>query len=129
MLFIHILEGNPEWRDRVVAALTTSKKRDDQLFTSYLVLGEVLAGADENHKLQIHRAIEELGFRFIGFDAGAVEPFAHLRGTDKVPVADAIHLACASSEGIDLFLTQDKRLLRLHVRGVKFIADLNTFVL
>ena len=45
MLFIYWLEGNPHFSERVRQLLERAFKRNDQLFTSYLALGEILAGA------------------------------------------------------------------------------------
>lgn len=58
-----------------------------------------------------------------------VAPFAILCGERKVKIADSIHLACAASAGIDLFLTGDKQLAKLDVPGIQFIADFNNPVL
>lgn len=53
----------------------------------------------------------------------------HDRAGHRVSPADAIHLACAASAGIDLFLTNDHRLLPLIIPGIHFIAnmDVNLF--
>lgn len=56
-------------------------------------------------------------------------PFSQLRAHHKLGVADSIHLACAASAGIDLFLTGDKQLIRLDVPGIQFIADFMTSIL
>jgi predicted nucleic acid-binding protein len=108
MLLIYLLEGNPAFRPRADALLARSRRRGDSLFTSYLAVGEVMAG---------------VGFRFLPFDAGAVRPFSLLRGREKLKIADSIHLACAASAGIDLFLTGDEQLTKLDVPGIQFIAD------
>ena len=65
----------------------------------------------------------------IPFASGAVEPFSQLRSKHKLKVADCIHLACAASAGIDLFLTGDKQLLKLDVPGIQFVADFSTPIL
>ena len=39
---------------------------------------------------------------------------------------DAIHLACAASRNINLFITNDKRLLGKNIPGIDFIASLET---
>ena len=75
---------------------------------------------------KIQRTMEEMGFGYLPFDAGAVMPFSHLRAKNKLKVADSIHLASAASAGIDLFLTGDKQLMGLDVPGVQFITDFNT---
>jgi predicted nucleic acid-binding protein len=130
MLLIYLLEDHPGFRQRAEELLARTRRRGDTLFTSYLALGEILAGTEKSpgrlKEPAIRAAVEEMGFRFLPFDAGAVAPFSILRAREKLKVADAIHLACAASAGIDLFLTGDKQLTRLNVRGIQFIADFNS---
>ena len=133
MLFIYLLEGSAKYTSRVRHLLTQSYEREDRLFTSYLALGEVMAGAKgpgamEKSKI-IRETAHEMGFTYLPFDSGAVDTFSHLRAVHRVKIADAIHLSCAAAEGIDLFLTGDKELLKLHVPGIHFIADFDTPVI
>jgi len=134
MLFIYLLEeGNEESKKRVESLLKSSRDRGDSLFTSHLVLGEILAGAHKSPSpektLLIREVLREMGFVFLPFDAGAVDAFSKLRAIHRVPIADSINLACAASAGIDLFLTNDTELFKLHVPGIHFIADFNNPVL
>jgi uncharacterized protein len=133
MLLIYLLEDNPAFSRRADELLARARRRGDTLFTSYLALGEVIAGAEKPSSKrkgpEIQSALEETGFRFLPFDAGAVTPFSALRGRDRVKIADAIHLACAASAGIDLFLTGDRQLMKLDVSGIQFIADFNSPIL
>jgi uncharacterized protein len=133
MLIIYLLEGSAAFKARAETLLFRSRRRGDSLFTSYLALGEVLAGAaksvDPAKTRAVHDSLGEIGFSYLPFDRGAVEPFSTLRAKEKLKVADCIHLACAASAGIDLFLTGDKQLLRLDVPGIQFIADFNSSIL
>lgn len=133
MLFIYLLEGNSKYSARTTHLLQRAYERGDSLYTSHLALGEILAGAvnsPNTQKAQIMReTLDEMGFSYLPFDDGAVKPFSVLRARNKLKVADSIHLACAASAGIDLFLTGDKQLLRLDVPGIQFIADFNTSLL
>jgi predicted nucleic acid-binding protein len=128
MLFIYLLEWNPGHGPRVRKILAESYERNDYLCCSCLAVGEVMAGArrfgDTEKAADIQSKIREMGFHFLPFDEGAVLPFSRLRAKEKLRAADAIHLACAASAGVDLFLTGDKQLTRRHVPGVKFIADI-----
>jgi uncharacterized protein len=130
MLFIYLLEGHPQNSSRVKYLLQRGYQRGDSLYTSYLALGELLAGAkqstDPAKESNIRSALDEMGFSYLPFDGGAVRPFSELRAKKKLKAADAIHLACAASVGIDLFLTGDEQLLKLHVPGIQFIADFHT---
>jgi predicted nucleic acid-binding protein len=127
MLFIYLLEGHPQHSARVKHLLKQSYERGDSLSSSYLSLGELMACAGKTANASapatIRDTLDEMGFSFLPFDGGAVQPFGRLRSQEKLKVADAIHLACAASAGIDLFLTGDKQLQKLYVPGVQFIAD------
>jgi len=133
MLLIYLVEGHPGFARRAEELLARMRRRGDALLTSYLALGEVLAGAEKSPDPQktqaVEHALDELGFSYLPFDAGAVKIFSHLRAQEKLRVADSIHLACAGSAGVDLFLTGDKQLLRLDVPGVRFVADFNSSIL
>jgi len=130
MLFIYLLDGEPGYSERAQYLLERSMERGDTLYTSYVVLGEVLVGAarsgDPNKPRQVRRQLDSLGFSYLPFDENAVFAFCQLRARPGVQVADAIHLACAASAGIDLFLTNDRQLTKLHVPGIQFIAEFNT---
>ena len=133
MLLIYLVEGNPSFTQRAEELFARTKRRGDTLLTSYLALGEVLAGAEkspDSRKVRAtQEALKELEFSYLPFDAGAVKTFSHLRAKEKLRVADSIHLACAASAGVDLFLTGDKQLLRFDVPGIQFIADFNSPIL
>jgi len=133
MLFIYLLEDNPEFSARVQHLLDRSYRRGDSLFTSYLTLGEVMAGAEKSSRPRtqevMREAIDEMGFSYLPFGDGAVATFSKLRSKDRLKIADSIQLACAASAGIDLFLTGDGKLTNLDVPGIQFIADFNNPVL
>jgi uncharacterized protein len=133
MLIIYLVEGDPSFRQRAEELLARTRRRGDALCTSYLALGEVLAGAEKSPHPQktnaIRETLDELGFSYLPFDARAVKTFSYLRAKEKLRVPDSIHLACAASSGMDLFLTGDKQLLRLDVPGIQFIADFNAPIL
>lgn len=133
MLFIYLFEDHPVYAERVQQLLERSYRRGDTLFTSYLALGEMMAGTEKSaapqKAIDVRKSFEEMGFSLLPFDAGAVAPFSRLRARDRLKIADSIHLACAASAGIDLFLTGDKQLTRLDVPGIQFIADFNSQIL
>jgi len=133
MIVIYLLDDHPDFGNRVRHLLERSFQRNDTLFTSYLALGEILAGAQKSANVEkthaVRQILEEIGFSFLPFDGGSVAPFSRLRAREKLRAPDSIHLACAASAGIDLFLTGDRRLLQLDVPGIQFIADFNNPIL
>lgn len=133
MLLIYLLDSHPKYSRRVTQLLENSYRRDDQLFTSCVGLGEVMAGAAKSRvpttAANIRSAIDEMGFSYLPFAESAVAAFSELRSIHRVKTADAIHLACAAAAGIDLFLTGDEKLTKLYVPGINFIADFETPIL
>ena len=130
MLFIYLLEAEPAYSNRANHLLQRMIVRGDSIYTSNLALGEILAGAERSKDPERPRIVREtldaFGLTYLPFDENAVMPFSRLRAQSRIKAADAIHLACAAAAGIDLFLTNDQQLTRLHVPGIQFIADFNT---
>lgn len=133
MLFIYLLQADPTFGERVAYLRRRSLDRGDEICTSALAVGEILAGVyrDRSAKeaTQIRDAIRRSGVKVLAFDWSNLDAFARLRATHRTAAADSIHLACAASYGVDLFLTNDKGLLKLHVPGIKFFAGLDTTLL
>lgn len=130
MLFIYWLEDSPQFAKRVSAIRSRMRERNDELITSAFTLGEVLAGVYRkgaiSRALEIRTALEGTVSELVPLTIETADQFARIRGSLGVPPADAIHLACAASVGTDLFLTNDKKLANKIVRGIQFIATLDT---
>ncbi len=131
MLFIYWLEANPDFGKRVDAIWSRMQERNDQLITGALALGEVLAGAykqgaDKQRIQDVRAAFGSAVSEVIPFTAQTADLFGQIKGSWKIPSADAIHLACAASANTDLFLTNDKDLVGKFVPGIQFIASLDT---
>lgn len=133
MLFIYLVENNPKYFKRSQYLFERSLERGDELFTSHLVLGEVLAGAakspDSTKTFRIREIANEMGFTALPFDERAVLTFGELRAKRRLKIADSINLACASAARIDLFLTGDTQLPGLHVPGIQFVSNFETNIL
>ncbi len=123
MLFIYLLEANQRYGPAVRSIYDRMQIRGDSLCTSYLTLGEILAGAPQAPQV-VREGFAEMNVQFLAFDAGAVDTFASLRAVQKLATADSIHLACAASRGVDLFLSGDKQLTRQIVPGIQFISSI-----
>ncbi len=133
MLFIYWLEEHPEYVDQVGRILARMEARGDQLCSSAFGVGEVLAGAvkrrDRRLAETIRTTMKPPDVELLSFDTAAAERYADIRARHGTRAPDAIHLACAAAAGVDLFLTNDAKLTRLHVPGIRFIAGLDTPVL
>jgi predicted nucleic acid-binding protein len=130
MLFIYLLQDDPVFGERVRHLRKRSLERGDEICTSALALGELLAGIyrdkSEAEALQVKEAIVRSGVRILPFEIATSHRFGSIRAKHRTSAADSIHLACAASANVDLFLTGDEGLLKLHVDGIKFIAGIGT---
>ena len=134
MLFIYWLEENLQFGQRVDAIWSRMQERNDQLITGALALGEVFAGAyqrgaDKERIQEVKAALENAVSAVIPFTAEAADVFGRIKGSLKIPSADAIHLACAATAGTDLFLTNDKGLVGKVIPGIQFIAGLDSNII
>jgi predicted nucleic acid-binding protein len=61
----------------------------------------------------------------IPFDQKTARRYAMVRSKTSVKGPDAIQLACAGEAGVDLFVTNDRRLQGKKVDGIQFIVALD----
>ncbi len=129
MLFIYWLEHHPRYASEIERILSRMESRGDRLCTSTFGLGELLVGVkqrDDRRLAEVIRtAMRPPHVELLPFDAAAADHYADIRVRLRTKPADAIHLACAASAGVDLFLTNDAALARLDVPGIRFIAGLD----
>jgi len=130
MLFVYWLDDNPQFAKRVASIHARMSERNDELITSAVMVGEVLAGVYRKGPLsrvdEVRNALLSLLSEVVPFSADTADHYARIRGSLKIASADAIHLACAASASTDLFLTNDKNLLGKIIPGIQFIASLET---
>jgi predicted nucleic acid-binding protein len=133
MLFVYWLEGHTDHAARINQIYTRMEERRDTLCTSAFTLGEALTGLYKRGALemaiQVREAFRPPQIEIIAFTAETADEYARIRANHRVSPADAIHLATAAQSGVDLFLTNDHRLLKLSIPGIHFIAgmDVNLF--
>ena len=128
-LFIYLFEEHPVLVPAVKSLRARMAQRGDRLFTSALTLGEVLVKPAETGRGDL--ADRYLGFfrgsavTVIPFDLEASVRYAAIRRDRSIRPPDAIHLACAATAGIDLFITNDDRLSRKAIPGISFLCALD----
>lgn len=131
MLFIYLIEGNPAYAPRVKFIHEEMVRRGDVLCTSVFTVGEVLTGPRKAGAQTVVDRIRQFFFEsghveLLPFTAGTADRYSMIRATTKAASADAIHLACASEAGVDLFITHDGKLQKLTIAGIHFITGLST---
>lgn len=127
-LFVYLVEDRGTRAEQVVALRQWMIERGDALLTSALTLGEVLVKPMEAGDELLMRRYEQAigaGATVLSFDNGAARRFADIRRDRSIRAPDAIQLACAAAANVDLFVTNDDRLSRKHVRGIQFIQSLD----
>lgn len=129
MLFVYLLEGHPIFGPITAAILKETVERKDTLCTSVFCVGEVLTGprktgfnyaADQAMRFFTSSAVEVLPFSL-----ETADQFSRVGASTGVSPPDAIHLATAAIAGADVFLTNNKKLLNLHIPGIGYIAGLD----
>jgi predicted nucleic acid-binding protein len=127
-LFIYLLEDNPNFGGTVHDMRRRMLKRDDQLFTSAMTVGEILVKpVSAGNNLLVDRYLSLFSppqVTVLAFDFSVAPNYARIRQDRSIQPADAIQLACASSAEIDLFITNDERLSQKNIPGVKFLTSL-----
>ena len=128
MLFIFLIEEHPTFSKRVVAIRSRMIERKDQLVTSAVTLGELLAGAATRNDRKLaelyRKTLAPPVCEVLPFNSESADHFAAIRTDRTILPADALQLACAATAKVDLFLTNDRRLVKKTVPGIQFIADL-----
>ena len=124
-LFVYLFEGGA-FAARVRQLRSRMLDRGDQLLISALTLGELLVKPLEKGEAAVrdHETTIRQIATILPFDAASAPRYAAIRVDRGIKAPDAIQLACAATAGIDLFITNDDRLSRKHVSGVKFITSL-----
>ncbi len=133
MLFIYWLEDTPVFGEQVASVYESMLARGDVLCGSTFTIAELLVAprklGDESLEKRILQFFDSKDIEVLPFDIAAARQFARIRAEAKVSPADAIHLACASAAGVDLFLTNDAKVRKQFVPGIRFIDGLDTTVL
>lgn len=133
MLFIYWIEDHPVHAPRVEELHQLMRRRNDSLCTSILTLGEVLTGfykrGAEETAVRVRELLRPPLVDLIPFNAETTDRFARIRAVNRVSPADAIHLASAAQNNVNLFVSNDNRLSKLAVPGIDFIAGLDARVL
>jgi predicted nucleic acid-binding protein len=126
-LFIYLFEANGILSERVAEIRESMNRRGDQLFTSTLTVGEVLAGPARAGRSDVAKQYEQALVQacvLVPFDVTAAREYAQIRRDKSVKPPDAMQLACAAVAKSDLFITNDERLSQKIVPGIQFIAPL-----
>jgi uncharacterized protein len=127
-LYIYLFEDFGQFTDQVVVLKEKMAKRGDQLFTSALTMGEMLVKPTELRDLDLCRKYirgVSASSQLVSFDVEVAQHYAGIRCDRTIRSPDAIQLACAAAARVDLFITNDSRLLGKRINGIQFIVPLD----
>ena len=128
-VFIYLLEKHPTYYPKVRALYHEHRDRGDQLVTSALTLGELLAQPLRCGREDLAQRYRQLlgqskSIELVLFDQIAAEHYARIRAATSLRQPDALQLACAASAGASTFVTNDQLLWSVRVPGIETIRGL-----
>ena len=129
MLFIYLLEANPDFGERVQQMHEAMLRRGDILCTGIFTVGEVLTGPRKRNDVAgingLKKFFASKDVEILPFTIEAADRYSMIRAELRVSQADGIHLATAAAAGVDLFVTNDDKLQKLVIPGIRFFANLD----
>ncbi len=127
-IFIYLIEDKGQRGQEAAGLLSRMSLRRDEVITSALSYGEVLAKpiAEGRHDLvQLYEtAFRDPGITVQSFDLQAAFRYAEIRADKSIKAPDAMQLAIAATARCDLFVTNDGRLNRKVIQGIQFITSM-----
>jgi len=126
-LLIYWVERASPWVQQIDELVRWQRSQDLQPITSTLTLAEILVRplgiGDEKLADRYEQLLAEIGS--LPFGAREARVFAEVRSKyPSLKPTDCIQLACASTCGVDCFITNDNRLAKLDVPGIGVIYGL-----
>jgi predicted nucleic acid-binding protein len=127
-VLIYLLEGSGPRAEVGASLVDAVARREVEGVLASVAISEVLLpaarAADGVGFEELAATIRDLGFRIVALDAAVAEDVAWIRGRSGIPMADAIHLACARSGGATAFVTNDRRMPGLPRLELVLLDDL-----
>jgi predicted nucleic acid-binding protein len=127
-LFIYLFEEHSRFSPRVISIRKSMNARHDQLFATAMTVGEILVHPENRGDLDIRdrylQFFKSGVVTLLSFDLAAATHYARIRQDRSIRPPDAIQLACAAAQGIDLFITNNDRLAGKVIQGVHFVMSL-----
>jgi predicted nucleic acid-binding protein len=131
-LFIYLFEDYGPLSEKVFEIRARMLERGDQLVTSAMTLGELLVKPTERKDEPLRKKYEQALTStaiIVPFDMHAARIYAAIRGDRTIRPPDAIQIACAARESVDLFVTNDERLAGKLFPGIQFIMPMKAVIL
>ncbi len=127
-VFIYHFEKNPVYLQRTLELFDSIEKGEHLGVTSTITLLEIIVRPLSQGQVDIARKYEVLLINFpnlkiIGLDRDIVRQAARLRAEYHIGTQDALQVSAGLIHGANVFITNDRRLERLHDKLDVIILD------
>lgn len=117
-IYIYFFEDNPHYANQIEQLLILITKKNATLVVSTLLLSEILVSPYKtNNKklLQLYQNIDQTisNLNFIPLHKKIADKAAFIRAKYGIKTPDAIHLATAIEQQVDIFITADQQLRKV----------------
>ncbi|AEU37983.1 PIN domain-containing protein [Granulicella mallensis] len=126
-VFIYLFENHAIHQKEAMALRTKMLVRGDELITSWVTVGEIQVQSPRRASIgnySKYRDVIVQTARVLAFEEVASDRYREVRQLTSVRGPDAMQLACAAAAGVEIFVTNDKKLHGLQVPGIHFIASI-----
>jgi predicted nucleic acid-binding protein len=128
-IWVYAYEDDPKFGESARVLMQGLRSGKHRIAGSLFVLNELLVlPTRRNDAFTIasyRRLFSAEMLEILPYTSAATKTYAELRAFHRAKPLDAIHLATAAAASVDLFITQDEKLLPLTVPGIGQIVDLN----
>ena len=129
-IWIYAYENNANFGELARQVLGQARSKQHQLAGSLYVLGELLVAPTYQQReftlAAYRRLFASTQVELLPYTSRALETYVQLRALRRLKPMDALHLATAADAGVNIFVTEDTRLLSESVRGISRIVNLET---
>ena len=112
-IFIYILENHHEFGETCLSVVQSGADKELDGYSGDLVLAELLVKPLKDNNARAVKAVKDLftedtKIELLPHTRSAFITAAHLRANHKIKLPDALHLATAIENHIEIFLTNDR---------------------
>jgi predicted nucleic acid-binding protein len=114
-IFIYLLEYHPDLGEVCLSIVQSAVDKELDGYSGDLVLAELLVKPLKENNARAVKAVkdifsQETRIQLLAHTRSTFEAAAHLRANYKIKLADALHLATAIENRIEVFLTNDREI-------------------
>lgn len=123
-ILIYILEANPAFGPAALQLMERLEARGDDLCASTLVFAEVSAypGMTDRQAAATCEGVHQMELAIQPLDEQTLRLAGKLRRDHRLKLADAIHVASALAAKANCFITNDLKLGKKAIPGIKIIG-------